>query len=59
MKSLSSPPLSVSLPLLPSSVSFPAPPSTVMEISVVRFPVAENVSLPPLALRTRFSTAPL
>ena len=58
-KSLPSPPSRTSAPLLPRSVSLPAPPSTVMPISAARLPVAENVSSPPLALRTRFSEVPM
>ena len=59
MKSLPSPPRSRSMPLLPRIVSLPAPPSTVILISAARLPVAENLSLPPLALRTRFSLVPM
>ena len=45
--------------MLPRSVSLPAPPSTVMAMSAARFPVAEKLSSPPLALRTRFSEVPM
>ena len=45
--------------MLPRSVSLPAPPSTVMAISAARFPVAEKLSSPPLALRTSFSEVPM
>ena len=46
-------------PLLPRIVSLPAPPSTVISISAARLPVAEKLSSPPLALRTRFSEVPM
>ena len=49
----------VSLPLLPRIVSLPVPPSTVTLISAARLPVAENESLPPFMLRTRFSVVPM
>ena len=58
-KSLPSPPIRMSTPLLPSSVSLFAPPSTVILISAARLPVAEKLSSPPLALRTRFSEVPM
>ena len=45
--------------MLPKIVSLPAPPSTVILISAARLPVAEKVSLPPLALSTRFSELPM
>ena len=47
------------MPLLPRIVSLPVPPSTVILIRAARLPVAENESLPPLALRTRFSLVPM
>ena len=58
-KSSPSPPSSRSMPLLPRIVSLPAPPSTVILISAARLPVAEKLSSPPLALRTRFSEVPM
>ena len=59
MKSLPSPPSSMSAPLPPRIVSLPAPPSTVSSISAARLPAAMNVSSPPLVLRTRFSVVPM
>ena len=37
----------------------PAPPSAVMSMSAARFPVAEKLSSPPLALRARVSDVPM
>src|SRR5262249_50538398 len=59
MKSLPSPPISVSLPLPPRIVSLPAPPSMVSLMSEARLPLAEIMSSPPLALTTRFSVVPM
>ena len=50
---------SMSAPLPPRIVSLPAPPSTLIAMSAARLPVAVNVSLPPLALSTRFSVVPM
>ena len=58
-KSLPSPPSRMSTPLEPSRLSLPVPPSTVILISAARLPVAEKLSSPPLALRTRFSEVPM
>ncbi len=58
-KSFSSPPSRVSTPLLPRIVSLPAPPSTVIPIRAARSPVAEKLSLPPLAFTTSFSDVPM
>src|SRR5829696_512565 len=58
-KSSPSPLRSTSLPLLPRIVSSPVPPSTLIAISAARLPVAEKLSLPPLAFRTSFSEVPM
>ncbi len=59
MKSLLSPPMRTSAPLLPRRVSSPGPPSAVIWIRAARLPVQASVSLPPLAFRMRFSLVPM